>query len=105
MIEFKIEPSGNSSFLARVVNKEKDPHEDNLGALYYVVIVILTYACSIVMMIASHIRKNKMDRRLNTYLKEMAFVRKKERQMQLVRKPFLTEVAIKYMLFTAEYYR
>ena len=36
------------------------------------------------MMIASYIRKNKTDRKLNRYLKEMANVRKRERQMQLL---------------------
>lgn len=99
MLEFRIEPSGNSSFLARVVNKSKDPRDDDLGALYYVVIVILIYACSIVMMIASHIRKNKMDRRLNAYLKEMAFVRKKERQMQLVRNSLFKKIFLNLLCF------
>ncbi|CAD5119730.1 DgyrCDS8323 [Dimorphilus gyrociliatus] len=84
MIEFSVEPAGNSSFIAKIVNKHKDYREDSVGAVYYVVIVIMIYACSIIMMIASHIRKNKMDRKLSAYLKEMAFVRKKERQMQLL---------------------
>lgn len=84
MIEFNVEPAGNSSFIAKIVNKNKDYREDSVGAVYYVVIVIMIYACSIIMMIASHIRKNKMDRKLSAYLKEMAFVRKKERQLQLV---------------------
>ena len=51
--------------------------DDNIGALCYVVVIILLYACSILMMIASYIRKNKEDRRLKRYLKEMAFVRKR----------------------------
>ncbi len=36
------------------------------------------------MMIGSYIRKNKTDRRLSRYLKEMANVRKRERQQQLL---------------------
>lgn len=58
--------------------------KDDLGALYYVVAVILIYGCSIVMMIASYIRKNKDDRRLKRCLKEMAFVRKRELHMSLM---------------------
>jgi len=34
--------------------------QDDVGALYYVVAVILIYGCSILMMIASYIRKNKV---------------------------------------------
>ena len=58
--------------------------DDDVGALYYVIAVIFIYGCSILMMIASYIRKNKTDRKLNRYLKEMANVRKRERQMQLL---------------------
>ena len=58
--------------------------DDDVGALYYVIAVIFIYGCSILMMIASYIRKNKTDRKLNRYLKEMAYVRKRERQMQLL---------------------
>ncbi|CAD5124299.1 DgyrCDS12588 [Dimorphilus gyrociliatus] len=84
MIEFEIEPRGNSTFVAKFINKKKNEEHDDVGALYYVVVVILLYACSMIMMIASHIRKNKIDRKLNVYLKEMAFVRKRERQLQLL---------------------
>lgn len=58
--------------------------KDDLGALYYVVAVIVIYGFSIVMMIASYIRKNKDDRRLKRYLQEMAFVRKRDRHMALM---------------------
>jgi len=37
-----------------------DRIQDDVGALYYVVAVILIYGCSILMMIASYIRKNKV---------------------------------------------
>jgi len=37
-----------------------DRVQDDVGALYYVVAVILIYGCSILMMIASYIRKNKV---------------------------------------------
>jgi len=45
--------------------------QDDVGALYYVVAVILIYGCSILMMIASYIRKNKVSSITNlrfTYL-------------------------------------
>ena len=45
------------------------PSTDDIGALYYVVAVILIYGLSIVLMIASHIRKNKQDNQLKAYLK------------------------------------
>lgn len=85
MLELQIESTGNSTFVGKIVNKKKHDDRDDVGALYYVIVVILLYACSMIMMIASHIRKNKIDRKLNVYLKEMAFVRKRERQLQLVR--------------------
>lgn len=80
---FKIEPANNGSFLASVIHDANRREKDDVGALYYVVAVILIYGLSILMMIASYIRKNKMDRKLNRYLKEMANVRKREQQMQL----------------------
>ena len=61
--------------------------------------VILLYGLSILMLMASYIRKNKSDRKLNKTLKEMAYVRKREalymterathklRQFQKSRKP------------------
>jgi len=38
-----------------------DREQDDVGALYYVVAVILIYGCSILMMIASYVRKNKVS--------------------------------------------
>ena len=80
--KFLIEKTGNRSFVASIVSDNKH-RDDDLGALYYVVAVIFIYGFSIVLMIASHIRKNKMDQKLTSYLKEMANVRKRERQIQL----------------------
>ncbi len=80
---FKIEQMDNGSFVASVVHEAAVKQKDDLGALYYVVVVIFLYGCSILMMIASYIRKNNVDRKLNRYLKEMAVVRKRERQLQL----------------------
>ena len=80
---FKIESAENGSFLASVVHEASRRQDDDVGALYYVVAVIFIYGLSILMMIASYIRKNKMDRKLNRYLKEMANVRKRETQLQL----------------------
>ena len=80
---FKIDQLQNGTFMASVVHEKSNHHKDDLGALYYVVAVLLIYGCSILMMLASYVRKNKMDRKLNRYHKEMANVRKRERQLQL----------------------
>ncbi|XP_076441215.1 uncharacterized protein LOC143280453 isoform X2 [Babylonia areolata] len=58
--------------------------KDDIGALYYVIAVIFIYGLSIVMMIASHIRKNKQDCQLRAYLKEMALLRKADRRDKLL---------------------
>src|SRR6218665_2963058 len=83
---FKFEQNENGSFVVSVFQEShRSIHQqDDVGALYYVVAIILIYGCSILMMIASYIRKNKVDRRLNRYLKEMANVRKRERRMTLM---------------------
>ncbi|KAK2143863.1 hypothetical protein LSH36_806g01003 [Paralvinella palmiformis] len=80
---FRIEQNENGSFIASIIQKDHKPENDDVGALYYVIVVIFLYGCSILMMIASYIRKNNVDRKLNRYLKEMATVRKRERQIQL----------------------
>ena len=69
--------------MASVVHNPNKKVEDDTGALYYVIAVILIYGCSILMMIASYIRKNNADQKLNRYLKDMASVRKKEQHWQL----------------------
>ena len=59
---FKIEQNDNGTFIASVQQDGRRlPHQDDVGALYYVVAVILIYGCSILMMIASYIRKNKVS--------------------------------------------
>lgn len=80
---FKVEQSDNGSFVASIIQETKRREDDDVGALYYVIVVIMIYGCSILMMIASYIRKNNMDRKLNRYIKEMANVRKRERQFQM----------------------
>ena len=80
---FKIDQLDNGTFMASVVHEKQRNEPDDLGALYYVVAVLLIYGCSILMMLASYVRKNKMDQKLNKYHKEMINVRKRERQIQL----------------------
>lgn len=86
LFTFRLEPGDNGSFVVSFVHDPRRSvhQQDDVGALYYVIAVILIYGCSILMMIASYIRKNKVDRRLNRYLKEMANVRKRERRMTLM---------------------
>ncbi|KAL8622523.1 hypothetical protein ACOMHN_034186 [Nucella lapillus] len=67
-----------------VIEDPRMGEKDDIGALYYVVAVILIYGLSIVMMIASHIRKNKQDCQLRAYLKEMALLRKADRRDKLM---------------------
>ncbi|XP_060605945.1 uncharacterized protein LOC132758347 [Ruditapes philippinarum] len=90
-MRFRIQTTGNDTFLATIDSQEAD--YDNDGALYYVVVVVLIYGLSIVMMIASHIRRNKQDGQLRCYLKEMAILRKKNRREKLLEK--MTDLAFK----------
>ncbi|KAL4236573.1 hypothetical protein ACF0H5_004958 [Mactra antiquata] len=90
-LHFRFQTTNNETYLAIVDNREMD--YDNIGALYYVVAVVLIYGLSIVMMIASHIRRNKQDGQLRSYLKEMAAIRKKNRREQLLEK--MTDLATK----------
>ncbi|WAR23319.1 hypothetical protein MAR_036988 [Mya arenaria] len=81
-LRFRIETSKNDSYTAHVEQQPTD--YDDTGALYYVVAVVLIYGLSIVVMIASHIRRNKQDGQLRSYLKEMAALRMKNRREQLL---------------------
>lgn len=90
-LQFRIETTNNETFVAYVDNRQTN--YDNIGALYYVVAVVLIYGLSIVMMIASHIRKNKQDSQLRAYLKEMAALRKKNRREKILEK--MTDIASK----------
>ncbi|XP_061175671.1 uncharacterized protein LOC133184601 [Saccostrea echinata] len=76
-LRFRIK-TANETFEAMVDSYHTD--EDDIGALYYVVAVVMIYGLSIVMMIASHIRKNKQDSQLRSYLKEMSILRKNDRR-------------------------
>ncbi len=59
-----------------MVNYHKD--YDNQGALYYVVAVVLIYGCSIVLMIASLIKKTHADHGLSKYMRDLDTVRRVE---------------------------
>ena len=74
----------DSQHHALVRHYHTEQNYDDVGALYYVIAVVLIYGLSIVMMIASHIKKNKMDSHISIYLKEIAFVRKQSRREQLM---------------------
>ena len=53
---------------------QRPPQVDGMGAGYYVIVVILVYGMSIVMLIASGIKRKHSkileDRQINNYLKE-----------------------------------
>ncbi|KAK7099968.1 hypothetical protein V1264_022987 [Littorina saxatilis] len=78
-LQVRLQQRENDTWLGYI----EDPRlneKDDIGALYYVIAVIFIYGLSIVMMIASHIRKNKQDCQLRAYLKEMANLRKADRR-------------------------
>ena len=49
-------------------------HEDGLGAGYYVIVVVLVYGMSIVLLIATHLRRKNAklleDQQIGKYLRE-----------------------------------
>ncbi|KAK7508426.1 hypothetical protein BaRGS_00000665, partial [Batillaria attramentaria] len=82
-LQVRLEEQENNTWIGYI----EDPrltNKDDIGALYYVIAVIFIYGLSIVMMIASHIRKNKQDCQLRAYLKEMANLRKADRREKLM---------------------
>ena len=70
-LTFTVQQTVNGTLLATVERSPPRPARipDDVGALYYVVAVILIYGLSILMMIASYTRKNSADHKLNRYLK------------------------------------
>ncbi|GFN79580.1 hypothetical protein PoB_000608600 [Plakobranchus ocellatus] len=91
-LHIRLRPDGsqNDTWIG-VIEDPRRTNDDDIGALYYVVAVIFIYGLSIVMMIASHIRKNKQDSQLRTYLKEMSNLRKTERREKVLHK--MTDLA------------
>ncbi|XP_067678364.1 uncharacterized protein [Haliotis asinina] len=83
LLNIRIHSQENNSWVGVIEDPRLSRDYDDIGALYYVVAVVLIYGLSIVMMIASHIRKNKQDNQLRTYLKEMVLLRKKVRREKL----------------------
>ena len=90
-LRFRLQEEGNDTLLAIAENQTVE--YDTNGAVFYVVFVVLIYGLSIVMMIASHIRRNKHDSHLRSYLKEMTILRKKNRREYLLEK--MTNLALK----------
>ena len=61
---FRVDEVDNGTLIATVLEHHtREP--DGLGALYYVIVIIGIYGCSILLMIGSHMKKNNLDRRLN----------------------------------------
>lgn len=82
-LRLRLHSKTNETLYAYVDNSHLNGYDD-VGALYYVVAVVLMYGLSIVMMIASHIRKNQQDSQLRAYLKEMAILRKNDRREKII---------------------
>ena len=61
------------------------PDYDDRGALYYVIVVICIYGISIILMIASLVRKNTKDNGIVNYMKDIDKVRQLERRQQKYR--------------------
>ena len=67
--------SGNST------SSTEDTYDDQ-GALYYVVAVVMIYGFSIILMIASFIKKSRHNNGLSKYMEDMDKVRQLERRQQ-----------------------
>ena len=80
----RVERLDNGSLVAAVERAGPAQPPDDRGALFYVLVVILVYGCSIVMIIASYTRKNSADRKLSNYLAEMMNVRRRMLQFPIV---------------------
>lgn len=89
----QIFPTGNGSYIAyarpdRPATNDSaspiSPH-DPQGAVMYVVIVVFLWGLSIVLLIASYVRKNQSDRSISLYLEEIKVVRKQSRRQNLIK--------------------
>ena len=102
MLEFKLKKLGNKTWLASFINgnyteyysalpKEEETSYDQKGAVIYVVSVLFFFGISIILMIASSIRKkNKHDHAVSKYMKGMDRVRRIEKRHA----KFKTRIAI-----------
>ena len=87
-VELQIVQLQNKSWIAVLLESEnstaastEDTYDDQ-GALYYVVAVVMIYGFSIILMIASFIKKSRHDHGLSKYMEDMDKVRQLERRQQ-----------------------
>ena len=86
-LELQIVQLQNKSWIAVLLESENStasteaPYDDQ-GALYYVVAVVMIYGFSIILMIASFIKKSRHDNGLSKYMEDMDKVRQLERRQQ-----------------------
>lgn len=93
-VTFRLFPIGNWTFIASIIQPDRiatndtvaqgSPH-DPQGAVMYVVIVVFLWGFSIVLLIASYVRKNQSDRTISLYLEEIKVVRKQSRRQNLIK--------------------
>ena len=89
---FRIDKMDNRTLIATVVgddamrnvsyDKTDKPEQDDIGAFYYVIAVLLLYGFSIVLMIGSLVKRNKYDNGLSKYMKDMDKVKRLERRQE-----------------------
>ena len=87
-VELQIVQLQNKSWITVLLESEnstaastEDTYDDQ-GALYYVVAVVMIYGFSIILMIASFIKKSRHDNGLSKYMEDMDKVRQLERRQQ-----------------------
>ena len=86
-VELQIVQLQNKPWIAVLFESEnstastEDTYDDQ-GALYYVVAVVMIYGFSIILMIASFIKKSRHDHGLSKYMEDMDKVRQLERRQQ-----------------------
>ena len=87
IVKFRLTKINNRTWYATIAEPIHQNHTvspyDHQGALYYTIAVLFFFGFSIILMIASLIKKSKEDRGMSKYMSDMERIRKMEkRQMK-----------------------
>ena len=89
MFQFRLEETGNGTFMASIYTPDKNVTEavyDHDGAVKYVFAVLIVYGMSIIIMIASLVRKSQKghdeDGSVESYFKDIHKIRMAEKQQR-----------------------